>query len=60
MLPTTRFSNLRRFTRIAQFYRVLASYPGKVLRISPGRDSRCFIVLPAREAVAANWLAIGG
>jgi hypothetical protein len=112
MLPTTRFSNLRRFTRIAQcvtavarlcksitpnadcYFLLLkccqsekrkidsiaavrkplaalaktglylagpsfaagiapstvsyASHPRKVLRISPGRDSRCLIVLPAR------------
>ena len=51
MLPTTGFSNLRRFTRIAEGQSFAAdiaqstvsyaSHPGMVCRISRGRDSRC-------------------
>jgi hypothetical protein len=88
MLPTTRFSSLRRFTRIARCVTAVArpctsitlnsdcyslglkccrrqkrkidsiaavrkllaalAKSSQVLRISPGRDSRCLIVLPAR------------
>ena len=45
MLPTTEFSNLRRFTRIAECVMAVArpckSITLKMLRISRGGDSRC-------------------